>query len=172
MEAARKTTPILRTSVGEKIELKIQSERDMWYVRADKSQIDNVLINLCVNARDAMPNGGRLTVETSNVQFGQRRNRPPMGAEPGSYVALIVRDTGHGMDEDTQSHVFEPFFTTKEKGKGTGLGLSTAYGIVKQSGGCIEVESKPGRGATFKIYFPRVESVSYTHLTLPTIYPV
>ena len=151
---------MLRRLIGEDIQLVIRLDPDDGHVKADPGQVEQVIMNLAVNARDAMPNGGRLTVETSNVQFGQRRNRPPMGAEPGSYIALIVRDTGHGMDEDTQSHVFEPFFTTKEKGKGTGLGLSTVYGIVKQSGGCIEVESKPGRGATFKIFFPRIEGVS------------
>jgi PAS domain S-box-containing protein len=152
---------MLRRLLGEDIvELCTVLDPELGQLKADPGQVEQVIMNLAVNARDAMPNGGRLTVETSNVQFGQRRNRPPMGAEPGSYIALIVRDTGHGMDEDTQSHVFEPFFTTKEKGKGTGLGLSTVYGIVKQSGGCIEVESKPGRGATFKIFFPRVEGPS------------
>ena len=152
---------MLRRLLGEDIvELCTVLDPNLGQLKADPGQVEQVIMNLAVNARDAMPSGGRLTVETSNVQFGQRRNRPPMGAEPGSYIALIVRDTGHGMDEDTQSHVFEPFFTTKEKGKGTGLGLSTVYGIVKQSGGCIDVESKPGRGATFKIFFPRVEGVS------------
>ncbi len=152
---------MLRRLLGEDIvELCTVLDPALGPLKADPGQVEQVIMNLAVNARDAMPSGGRLTVETSNVQFGPRRNRPPMGAEPGFYVALIVRDTGHGMDEDTQSHVFEPFFTTKEKGKGTGLGLSTVYGIVKQSGGCIEVESKPGRGATFKIFFPRVEAVT------------
>ncbi len=152
---------MLRRLLGEDIvELCTVLDPGLGQLKADPGQVEQVIMNLAVNARDAMPSGGRLTVETANVQFGQRRNRPPMGAEPGSYIALIVRDTGHGMDEDTQSHVFEPFFTTKEKGKGTGLGLSTVYGIVKQSGGCIEVESKPGRGATFKIFFPRVEAIS------------
>lgn len=152
---------MLRRLLGEDIvELCTVLDPGLGQVKADPGQVEQVIMNLAVNARDAMPNGGRLTVETANVQFGPRRNRPPMGAEPGSYIALIVRDTGHGMDEDTQSHVFEPFFTTKEKGKGTGLGLSTVYGIVKQSGGFIEVESKPGRGATFKIFFPRVEAAS------------
>ncbi|HNV25757.1 MAG TPA: PAS domain S-box protein [Nitrospira sp.] len=152
---------MLRRLLGEDIvELCTVLDPGLGQLKADPGQVEQVIMNLAVNARDAMPDGGRLTVETANVQFGQRRNRPPMGAEPGSYIALIVRDTGHGMDEDTQSHVFEPFFTTKEKGKGTGLGLSTVYGIVKQSGGCIEVESKPGRGATFKIFFPRVEAVN------------
>lgn len=152
---------MLRRLLGEDIvELCTVLDPDVGQLKADPGQVEQVIMNLAVNARDAMPSGGRLTVETSNVQFGNRRNRPPMGAEPGSYVALVVRDTGHGMDEETQSHIFEPFFTTKEKGKGTGLGLSTVYGIVKQSGGFIEVESKPGRGATFKIFFPRVDGAA------------
>ncbi len=152
---------MLRRLLGEDIiELCTVLDPDVGQFKADPGQIEQVIMNLAVNARDAMPSGGRLTVETVNAQFGSRRNRPPMGAEPGSYVAIIVRDTGHGMDEETQSHIFEPFFTTKEKGKGTGLGLSTVYGIVKQSGGFIEVESKPGRGATFKIFFPRVDGVA------------
>jgi PAS domain S-box-containing protein len=152
---------MLRRLLGEDIvELCTVLDPDVGQLKADPGQVEQVIMNLAVNARDAMPSGGRLTVETSNVQFGSRRNRPPMGAEPGSYIALVVRDTGHGMDEETQSHIFEPFFTTKEKGKGTGLGLSTVYGIVKQSGGFIEVESKPGRGATFKIFFPRVDGAA------------
>ncbi|MCE7966177.1 MAG: PAS domain S-box protein [Nitrospira sp. NTP2] len=152
---------MLRRLLGEDIvELCTVLDPNVGQLKADPGQIEQVIMNLAVNARDAMPNGGRLTVETSNVQFGNRRNRPPMGAEPGSYIALIVRDTGHGMDDDTLSHIFEPFFTTKEKGKGTGLGLSTVYGIVKQSGGFIEVESKPGRGAIFKIFLPRVDGVT------------
>lgn len=152
---------MLRRLLGEDIvELCTVLDPDVGQLKADPGQVEQVIMNLAVNARDAMPSGGRLTMETSNVQFGSRRNRPPMGAEPGSYIALIVRDTGHGMDEETQSHIFEPFFTTKEKGKGTGLGLSTVYGIVKQSGGFIEVESKPGRGATFKIFFPRVDGAA------------
>lgn len=152
---------MLRRLLGEDIiELCTVLDQDVGQFKADPGQIEQVIMNLAVNARDAMPSGGRLTVETVNAQFGSRRNRPPMGADPGAYVEIIVRDTGHGMDEETQSHIFEPFFTTKEKGKGTGLGLSTVYGIVKQSGGFIEVESKPGRGATFKIFFPRVDGVT------------
>jgi PAS domain S-box-containing protein len=149
---------MLRRLLGEDIiELCTVLEPECGQVKADPGQIEQVIMNLAVNARDAMPTGGRVTIETANIEFGEYGSRGPMGAEPGRYVCLIMRDTGHGMDEETQSHMFEPFFTTKEKGKGTGLGLSTVYGIVKQSGGYIEVESKPGRGATFKIYFPCVD---------------
>jgi CheY-like chemotaxis protein len=119
-------------------------------------------MNLAVNARDAMPTGGRLTIETRNVEIGKGPRREPVVLDEGAYVMLAVQDTGHGMSEETLSHLFEPFFTTKEKGKGTGLGLSTVYGIVKQSGGTIDVESKEGRGTTFKIFFPRVDETAQT----------
>jgi signal transduction histidine kinase len=149
---------MLRRLLGEDIvELCTVLDPQTGQIKADPGQIEQVIMNLAVNARDAMPSGGRVTIETGNINFGQEGYRAPLGLEPGRYVALIIRDTGLGMDEETQSHIFEPFFTTKEKGKGTGLGLSTVYGIVKQSGGYIEVESKPGRGAVFKIYFPCVD---------------
>ena len=152
---------MLHRLLGEDIiELCTVLHAETGQLKADPGHIEQVIMNLAVNARDAMPSGGRLTIETGNVQFGGRGSRPPLGCEPGSFVMLTMRDSGHGMDEETQSHIFEPFFTTKEKGKGTGLGLSTVYGIVKQSGGYIEVESKPGRGATFKIYFPRVDGLT------------
>ncbi|ALA60458.1 PAS domain S-box protein [Nitrospira moscoviensis] len=152
---------MLRRLLGEDIiELCADLDQQLGSIKADPGQIEQVIMNLAVNARDAMPTGGRLTIETRNVTIGKGPRRETMVLEEGSYVLLAVRDTGHGMNEETQSHLFEPFFTTKEKGKGTGLGLSTVYGIVKQSGGTIGVESKQGRGTTFKIFFPRVDEAA------------
>jgi PAS domain S-box-containing protein len=149
---------MLRRLIGEDIvELCTELDSSTGAIKADPGQVEQVIMNLVVNARDAMPKGGRLTIETRNVTVGEGARLDAVGVAPGSYVLLVVRDNGHGMDAETQSHLFEPFFTTKEKGKGTGLGLSTVYGIVKQSGGDIMVESAPGRGTTFRIYFPRVE---------------
>jgi signal transduction histidine kinase/CheY-like chemotaxis protein len=140
--------------IGEHIEYVFVPDPKLAAVKADPGQIEQVLMNLAVNARDAMPSGGTLTVRTENIVMseGEAANRPPM--TPGNYVRLSVSDTGHGMDEKTKAHIFEPFFTTKEVGKGTGLGLATVYGVVKQSGGFIWVESAPERGATFEIYMP------------------
>ncbi len=152
---------MLRRLLGEDIiELCADLEQSLGSIKADPGQIEQVIMNLAVNARDAMPTGGRLTIETRNVDVGKGTRLDTIVLDEGPYVMLAVKDTGHGMSEETLSHLFEPFFTTKEKGKGTGLGLSTVYGIVKQSGGTIDVESKEGRGTTFKIFFPRVDETA------------
>ncbi len=145
---------MLRRVIGEHIELAAELSPVLWAVRADPGQIEQVLMNLIVNARDAMPVGGRITVRTENVETEREFSRVHIGAKPGRYVRLSVTDTGHGMDDETKARLFEPFFTTKEKGKGTGLGMSLVYGIIKQSGGEIEISSEPGKGTVIAIYLP------------------
>jgi PAS domain S-box-containing protein len=159
--------PMLKRLFETTIDIKIQAEKDLWSVRADPGQIEQVLLNLAINSRDAMPDGGTLTFTTENRVVESNPSGVGMyRMNAGDYVLLRVRDTGVGMDEETQRKIFEPFFTTKEVGKGTGLGLATAYGIVNQSGGYIRVRTSPGKGAEFMIYLPRTDALPETH-TLP-----
>jgi hypothetical protein len=158
---------MLRRLIGEDVKLTIQLDPSLGLVHADQGQITQVLMNLVVNARDAMPGGGSLVISTRNDELDER-TAPLVGdLRPGAYVVLSVRDTGHGMDEATLAKIFDPFFTTKEHGKGTGLGLSTVFGVVRQSAGGIRVLSKPGQGATFEVYFPRIDESRPRSVTTP-----
>ena len=150
---------MLRRLLGEDVELVTVPQPGLWRVRIDPGQFEQVLVNLAVNARDAMPEGGRLVIETSNVELDAEFARNHATVQPGPHVLLAVSDTGVGMDPEVQAHIFEPFFTTKEVGKGTGLGLATCYGIVKQNRGSIWVHSEKAHGTTFRIYLPCAEAV-------------
>ena len=151
---------LLRPLIGENIELVTKPAANLGRTRADAGQIEQVIMNLVVNSKDAMPEGGKITIQTANVNLDDAWRREYSYIQPGPYVMLAISDNGQGMNKETQSRIFEPFFTTKEKGKGTGLGLSTVYGIVKQSGGYVFAQSEIGHGTTFRIYFPRVEDAA------------
>jgi signal transduction histidine kinase len=155
-DVIRNVEKMLRRLIGEDIEFRANLDPAAGYIKADPGQIEQVVVNLTVNARDAMPNGGKLLISTSNLTVDESDARARSGLSPGKYVVLSVADTGTGMTEEVKAHIFEPFFTTKAPGKGTGLGLATGFGIVKQSSGHIEVETQLGKGTTFKICFPQV----------------
>jgi len=157
-ESIQTSDKLLRRLAGPAVEIELRLEAQAGAVRVDPSQLEQVLVNLIVNARDAMPGGGRITITTANVWLGEHHATRRPGAEAGAHVEITVADTGTGMDEATLSRVFEPFFTTKEPGRGTGLGLATCYGIVRQSGGLIEVTSELGRGSRFRVILPRAEA--------------
>src|ERR1700733_1601469 len=165
-EVVQNVTTMLQRLVGEDVAIAFRPTMPIGSVNADPGQIEQILMNLVVNARDAMPGGGEIIIETADAELDEHYVSQHPGSHAGQHVVLAVSDTGCGMDETTKSQIFEPFFTTKGIGQGTGLGLSTVYGIVKQGGGTIFVYSEPGKGTTFKIYLPRVEGKA-EHLAQP-----
>ncbi len=171
LDVARMVTdmaPLLRRLAGESRTVELSLRPDPLAVRVDPGQFEQVLVNLVLNARDAMPDGGKVTIASACVELGESRAQGHVIVEGGSYVVISVRDTGVGMDDDTKAHLFEPFYTTKPPGKGTGLGLATVYGIVKQSGGYIVAESTPGKGAEFSVYLPRCDEMPAVEQTAAT----
>lgn len=170
-ETVRNMEAMLRRLIGENVIFETSMDHGLWAAELDPAQMEQVILNLAVNARDAMPAGGRLLIETRNVEMdtATARTIPPL--EPGLYVALVVKDTGEGMSQEVLSRLFEPFFTTKKEGKGTGLGLSMVYGIVQQSGGAVQVESTPGKGSAFSIYFPALREAKAAEENAPTPSP-
>jgi PAS domain S-box-containing protein len=163
--------PMVRQLIGENMRLVVRLDEEAGRIRGDPGQLDQVIVNLVVNARDAMPDGGTVTIETKDVMVDELYAVSHFEVKPGPYLLLSVTDTGVGMDRATREHIFEPFFTTKQLGKGTGLGLATTYGIVRQAGGSIWVYSEPGRGSSFKLYFPRVDAPASSQVPRIAIAP-
>ncbi len=164
--------PMVQRLMSEDISLRLVLDPDTWNVKADANQLEQVLVNVCVNARDAMAGGGTLTIETGNVVLGEAYCRTRVGATPGEHVLIAVTDTGVGMTPEILSNLFEPFFTTKPPGQGTGLGLATCHGIIHQSGGHIAVYSEPGRGTTMKVFLPRATGIGEARVERPASAPV